>query len=210
MDKETITLTIDGEEVQVQEGQTVLDAAKELGVWIPTLCYHEALEPQGACRLCLVEIEMQGRRQLVASCAQPATEGMKVFTDTEKYQLILARKCSERLSLQFLPTLVHQNLVKLNADPNDTFAAGISGRYKISARATFNAEYFYIVNPPESVDFTNPLSLGFSFDTGGHIFQINFSNAPAMTERHALTQTAGSWMAGDFALGFSIYRTFSF
>ncbi len=135
----------------------------------------------------------------------PQGSGMSYF-----YQLILARKCSERLSLQFLPTLVHQNLVKLNADPNDTFAAGISGRYKISARATFNAEYFYIVNPPESVNFKNPLSLGFSFDTGGHIFQINFSNAPAMTERHALTQTAGSWMDGDFALGFSIYRTFSF
>jgi len=102
MNNEIITLTINGEEVQVQEGQTVLDAAKELGVWIPTLCYHEALEPYGACRLCLVEIEMQGRRQLVASCAQPATEGMQVFTDTEKVletrkvvaELLLAR-CSE-------------------------------------------------------------------------------------------------------------------
>lgn len=135
----------------------------------------------------------------------PSGSGMSYF-----YQIIFARKFSERISLQILPTLVHQNLVKLKDDPNDTYAAGISGRYKISARATFNAEYFYVMNPPESVDFKNPLSLGFSFDTGGHIFQINFSNAPAMTERHALTQTAGSWMDGDFALGFSIYRTFSF
>ena len=84
MGNEAITITVDGKDVEIQEGQTVLKAAKKLGIWIPTLCYHEALEPQGACRLCLVEVEDQGRRQLVASCAYPATQGLKVLTDTER------------------------------------------------------------------------------------------------------------------------------
>ena len=99
---EIITLTIDGTEVEVQEGDSVLAAAKKLGIWIPTLCHNDALEPQGACRLCLVEIETQGRRQRVASCAHPVTNGLKVFTDTEEVlenrkivaELLLAR-CSE-------------------------------------------------------------------------------------------------------------------
>jgi heterodisulfide reductase subunit A len=102
MNNENITLTIDGTEVEVEEGQTILAAAKKLGIWIPTLCHHDALDPQGACRLCLVEIEIPGRRQLVASCAYPATNGLKVFTDTENVvenrnivaELLLAR-CSE-------------------------------------------------------------------------------------------------------------------
>lgn len=102
MEKETVTLTIDGKEVEVEQGQTVLAAAKKLGIWIPTLCHHEALERHGACRLCLVEIEMGGRKRLMASCAYPATQGLKVFTETENVvesrkfvaELLLAR-CSE-------------------------------------------------------------------------------------------------------------------
>lgn len=102
MKTETITLTIDGKAVEVDQGQTVLSAAKKLGIWIPTLCHHDALEPQGACRLCLVEIEIQGRKRLMASCAYPVSDGLKVFTDTENVienrkivaELLLAR-CSE-------------------------------------------------------------------------------------------------------------------
>lgn len=135
----------------------------------------------------------------------PAGSGMSYL-----YQVIFARKFSDRLSLQLTPGMVHQNHVKLRDDFNDTYFTGISGRFKISARTSFNAEYFYVLNPPASVEYINPLSLGFSFDTGGHIFQVNFSNAPAMTERHFLTQTVGSWLDGNFALGFSIYRTFVF
>lgn len=135
----------------------------------------------------------------------PSASGMSYF-----YQILIARKFSDRISIQIIPGLVHQNMVKLSEDPNDTWVTGVSGRFKISSRISFNAEYFYVYNPPVSVEFINPLSLGFSFDTGGHIFQVNFSNAPAMTERHIFTQTAGSWLDGDFALGFSIYRTFSF
>ena len=60
-----ITLTIDDQEIQVRESQTILEAAREHHIHIPTLCYHEAMKPFGACRLCVVEVEMgRGQRRL--------------------------------------------------------------------------------------------------------------------------------------------------
>jgi NADH dehydrogenase/NADH:ubiquinone oxidoreductase subunit G len=81
-----LNLTINGRKLQAEEGQTVLQVAKEAGIEIPTLCYHEALEPFGACRLCLVEATSKGRSRsrLVVSCAYPAEEGLDVQTDTPK------------------------------------------------------------------------------------------------------------------------------
>jgi formate dehydrogenase alpha subunit len=79
-----ITLTIDGQEVEVEAGVTVLGAAQQAGIYIPTLCYHPDLTPYGACRLCLVEIEKM--RGLPASCATPATNGMVVRTKTPQLQ----------------------------------------------------------------------------------------------------------------------------
>ncbi len=79
---ESITLTINGKIVQTHRGDTVLKAAQEAGIYIPTLCYDPDLKPYGACRLCLVEIE--GMRGVTTSCTTPATEGMIVHTDTPK------------------------------------------------------------------------------------------------------------------------------
>jgi formate dehydrogenase alpha subunit len=77
-----INVTIDGKQVQVKPGMTVLDAAKMAGIYIPTLCYHPDLAPYGACRLCIVEIEKM--RGLPTACTTPVTEGMVVKTDTEQ------------------------------------------------------------------------------------------------------------------------------
>jgi len=63
-----ITLQIDGREVKAEEGMTILEAAQSTGIFIPTLCHHEKLEPYGACRICTVEIEARGRTNLVAAC----------------------------------------------------------------------------------------------------------------------------------------------
>ena len=79
---ETIKLTIDGKEVEVEKGTTVLRAARQAGGYIPTLCYHPDLEPFGGCRLCIVEIE--NMRGLPTSCTTPAAAGMVVATDTER------------------------------------------------------------------------------------------------------------------------------
>ena len=94
-----INLTIDDKKVEVQEGSTVLQAADELGIHIPTLCYHKSLAPYGACRLCLVELAGPRGSIIQASCVYPAQEGLVVHTGTERVlktrrimaELLLAR-----------------------------------------------------------------------------------------------------------------------
>jgi len=76
-----ISLTIDGTSVEVNEGVTVLEAAQQAGIYIPTLCYHPSLKPYGGCRLCVVEIE--GMRGQPTSCTTPAARGMTVTTNSE-------------------------------------------------------------------------------------------------------------------------------
>ena len=93
-----IKLTVNELPVEVELGSTVLEAVQKAGFNVPTLCYHPKLVPYGACRLCLVEVE--GARTLQPSCTVPATEGMKVHTDTEKTKaarhFVLSMLFSER------------------------------------------------------------------------------------------------------------------
>lgn len=94
-----VTLTIDGREVQAEEGAMILDVARAHNIYIPALCYHEEIAPYGACRLCMVEIVTNGKERLVASCLYPVEEGLRVKTNTEKVnnvrrivaELLLAR-----------------------------------------------------------------------------------------------------------------------
>ncbi len=82
-----VELNIDGSDVRVEDGGTILDAARAVGVKIPTLCHHEALAPYGACRVCLVEIEKKGwggKTKLVAACTCTAENGLIVHTKSEK------------------------------------------------------------------------------------------------------------------------------
>ena len=94
-----VTLTIDGREVQAEEGAMILDVARDNNIYIPALCSHEGVTPYGACRLCLVEIVAKGRERLVASCLYPVEAGLMVKTNTERVldnrrmiiELLLAR-----------------------------------------------------------------------------------------------------------------------
>ncbi len=94
-----IPVTIDGQSIEVEEGTTILEAAQSLGIEIPTLCHHPALEPYGACRLCTVEIMYNGRSRLVTSCNYPIRWEVEVQTASEKVvkgrellaELLLAR-----------------------------------------------------------------------------------------------------------------------
>jgi NADH dehydrogenase/NADH:ubiquinone oxidoreductase subunit G len=81
---ELVTIQINGKPVQAAPGATILQAAKAAGVGIPTLCDDERLEPYGACRMCMVEIQKRGRTRLVASCLYPVEEGLTVETETDK------------------------------------------------------------------------------------------------------------------------------
>jgi len=77
-------MRIDGREVHATEGMSVLEAARGAGIPIPTLCHHEALEPHGGCRLCIVELDFGEWTQLVVSCVYPAKADLKVSTRSEK------------------------------------------------------------------------------------------------------------------------------
>jgi len=124
-------------------------------------------------------------------------------------QVLAGRKFSEAFSLQLMPTIVHQNLVTNTKDPNDLFAAGIGGRIKLSKRISLNADYYYVINKNEQLEnFHNPLSIGFDIETGGHVFQLHFTNAIGMNERVFLTETINDWGDGDIQFGFNISRAF--
>ena len=106
-----ITLQIDGREVKAEEGKTILDMAKSVGIDIPTLCYHPALSPFGACRLCSVEIISRGRSRIVTSCNYPVEEGLVV--NTKSPDVIALRKMLVELMLARCPNVkVIQDLAK--------------------------------------------------------------------------------------------------
>jgi bidirectional [NiFe] hydrogenase diaphorase subunit len=96
-----VTLEIDGKSVTAQEGMTLLEAAQSAGIKIPTLCYHEKLEPFGACRLCIVELMMKGWAKLVVSCVYPVEQGLEVRTRSEKIDRI--RKMILELQMAHAP-----------------------------------------------------------------------------------------------------------
>ena len=96
-----ILLQIDGKEVKAQAGMTVLEAARSAGINIPTLCYHEKLEPYGGCRLCIVELESRGSTRLVVSCVYPVEKNLVVKTRSEKVDRI--RKMVLQLLLAHAP-----------------------------------------------------------------------------------------------------------
>jgi NADH dehydrogenase/NADH:ubiquinone oxidoreductase subunit G len=83
-----VTLQIDGREVKAEEGTTLLEAAREAGIRIPTLCHHEKLEPFGGCRLCIVEVEVRGRTSLAVSCVYTVAKNLVVRTRSEKIDRI--------------------------------------------------------------------------------------------------------------------------
>lgn len=96
-----ISLTLDGHKVEALEGSSILEAARENGIEIPTLCYHEALEPYGSCRLCVVELETPRGPRLVASCVYPAEDGALVKTNSEMVQA--SRRMTAELLLAAAP-----------------------------------------------------------------------------------------------------------
>mgnify|MGYP000856978261 CR=1 FL=1 len=125
------------------------------------------------------------------------------------HQLIIGRKFSEGTSIQIMPTYIHQNLVTLEKDPNDLFAIGIGGRQKLSKRISINVEYYYQLPDYKFEGSTNSLSVGFDIETGGHVFQLHFTNSAGMNERSFITQTKGKWEKGDILFGFNISRVFT-
>ena len=126
-------------------------------------------------------------------------------------QILIARKINQGFSLQLTPSYVHRNLVATEIDPNDLFAIGAGGRMKLTKRISLNAEYYYLANPKNymSLQVYDPLSVGFDIETGGHVFQLIFTNSVAMIEKGFIGETTGSWLKGDIHFGFNISRVFT-
>src|SRR5580704_461759 len=126
-------------------------------------------------------------------------------------ELLIARKISSRLSLELTPVWMHFNLVPSTADKNDVFALGLGGRIRLTNRISLNAEYNYLLpNQVQSIKVYNSLSAGIDFETGGHVFQLVFSNSQGMIEPYYLARTTDNWAKGGIYFGFNISRVFNF
>lgn len=141
------------------------------------------------------------------------------FTDRLYFahQLLIGRKFNESLSFQLMPTLIHRNLVPTTEDHNDVFSIGAAGRIKISSRVTINGEYYYVPEGQMTTPYANSLAIGFEIETGGHVFQLHFTNSAYMNYAGFVTQTAEEWFYTDsegktvcgIRFGFNISRVFT-
>lgn len=125
-------------------------------------------------------------------------------------QMLIARKFSRYFSLEITPTYLRYNLVPSVLDKNSLFVLGTGARMKITKRSSINVEYNFL--PVKQVVTTyvhNSFSVGYDIETGGHVFQLVFSNSQSMIESQYLAQTTGSWGNGDIYFGFNISRNFN-
>lgn len=121
-------------------------------------------------------------------------------------QVIVARKFGDYFSLQFVPTMVHYNIVPTTAFRNDLYSLGTGFRLRLSKRVNLTGEYYYQFERLQG--YYNAASVGFDIETGGHVFQLFFTNSTGINERSVITQTDGRWANGGIHFGFNISRVF--
>ena len=143
------------------------------------------------------------------------------FRDRLTYanQLLISRKFNDKLSLELAPSHFYENTVREVLDQNNQvilpnpqnksqFAIGMGGRYKFARRWSVNVDYAAHLNRARQSIYKNPLSVGVDLETGGHVFQLLFTNARAIHEAGYLGQTAGDWGKREIAFGFNLVRVF--
>ncbi|WP_299556208.1 DUF5777 family beta-barrel protein [Seonamhaeicola sp.] len=123
-------------------------------------------------------------------------------------QILIARKMSTNLSVELAPTVFHDNFVVLDEQDNTQYALGVGGRYKLSKRWSVNADYGLHFNRADNSPFKNPFSIGIDLETGGHVFQMHFTNAEGMNTNSFLGQASGDWSDGNVYFGFNLSRRF--
>jgi len=131
-----IELSIDGIKTKVEEGTTVLEAATQIGITIPTLCYHPGLSTYGACRVCLVEVDKGNRSSLEASCTLPAEQGQVIFTNTERVTKarkmiveLLISSCPNSKTLQDMAANMGINRIRFKIKDRGCILCGLCVRY---------------------------------------------------------------------------------
>ncbi len=131
-----VELLINGIKTQAVAGTTVLEAAREMGIIIPTLCYHEGLSHYGACRICIVEVVKGNRSSLEASCTLPVEEGQVILTDSERVKKrrkvimeLLLSSCPNSKTLQDMAANMGVNEVRFKIKNRDCILCGLCVRY---------------------------------------------------------------------------------
>ncbi|MDO5977692.1 DUF5777 family beta-barrel protein [Flavivirga spongiicola] len=123
-------------------------------------------------------------------------------------QLLISRKINTNLSIELAPTFFHDNYVQIDGQDNSQFALGLGGRHKLSKRWSVNIDYGWHLNRASNSPFKNPLSIGFDLETGGHVFQLHFTNTQGMNTNTFLGQGSGDWADGNIYFGFNLSRVF--
>lgn len=145
----------------------------------------------------------------------PVPSGEKSGTITQRSgyynEIIVGRKFNEVFSFQINPLFVHRNKITPSStdDKNDVYALGAGFRIKLSKRIAFVTDYDYVLSGLDKGIYENPLAVGFDIETGGHVFQLHFSNTVGMNENAFLTHTTNKWSKGDINFGFNLSRVFS-
>jgi predicted porin len=130
------------------------------------------------------------------------------FADRSSWylQLLAGRKFTSKFSMQLSPIVLHSNM-PISGTEKTLFALGAGGRYKFSKRMAFTLDYQHVLNGLTASN-TNPLSAGIDIETGGHVFQLHFSNSTGMNERAYLSETYGKFFKGEIRFGFNLSRMF--
>jgi len=125
-------------------------------------------------------------------------------------QLLLSRKFSNSFSGELAGIFVHKNLYDALYDQKNIYLVGAGTRYKIAKRLSINLEYAARLNLPEDTNsiYHNPLTVGLDIETGGHVFQLVFSNSQPMNDVAIFSNAGGDWGKGSLYFGFNMYRVF--
>ena len=159
-----------------------------------------------------INISLYGSVDIDSQLKKKVYPGLQPF-DRFSYtgQLLLSRRFSEKLSLEVAPIYVRHNLQNLNYTKTltyDQFLLGVGGRHKFSKRFSFNVDYAYNFSKDKNSLYKNPLTIGVDIETGGHVFQLLFTNSRASNDSSFLTETTGDWSKGEISFGFNIVRVF--
>ena len=123
-------------------------------------------------------------------------------------QLPISRKFSNAFSLELNPIYIHKNLYEPMFEKADNFLLALGGRHKVSKRISLNAEYAFRLNSKETSFYHNPVTIGMDVETGGHVFQLVFSNSQPMNDVSYFTSATGITEGKGIYFGFNLYRVF--
>lgn len=123
-------------------------------------------------------------------------------------QLLVSRKMNSKLSFILSPTFFHDNYISNDYQNNSQYGIGFGGRYKIGKRWSLNTEYGVHLNRSNNSLYNNPFSIGVDLETGGHVFQLHFTNSQSMNTNGVFGTSTGDWTEGDVYFGFNLARSF--